>query len=172
MTKARDHPGPGNTNRPTAASHHQHVPLSKEDWVSTWSLQHMPTGLSRDGLAADPQGRVLTAAGRSGFGQDAEECTVSVCCTDRGDLGQCNKKTQSGSNCFDAWQQSPDPFTDGQISALPSKVPTLQKNAQISLQFASLVWGVAGNSQLQGHVIDPYDCCVVCAGLPAHMLRV
>lgn len=172
MTKGRDHPGPGNTNRPTAASHHQHVTLSKENGVSMRSLKHMPTGLSRDGLAANPQGRVLTAAGHSGFGQAAEECTVSVCCTDKGDLGQCNKKTQSGSDCFEAWRQRLDPFIDGQISALPSKVPTLQKNAQISLRFAPLVWGVAGNSQLQGHLIDPYECCVVSAGSPAQMLRV
>lgn len=33
----------------------------------------MPAWLSRDELATDPQGRVLTAAGHSGFGQVAED---------------------------------------------------------------------------------------------------
>ena len=108
---------------PTEASH-QRVALSKEEQVSKRSLQHTSAWVSLDRLAADLQGRALAAAGHSGFEQGAEECTVSVCCTNRGRPGQCNKNTQSGSDCFGALLQNPDPFTNGQISGVLSKVPT------------------------------------------------
>lgn len=42
-------------------------------------------------------------------------------------------RAQTGSDSFDAWLQNPDPFIDGQISAVPPKVPSLQKTACISL---------------------------------------
>lgn len=49
-----------------------------------------------------------------------------------GETSSSAPRTRLGSDCFGAWLQTPDPFIDGQISAVLSKVPPLEKAACIS----------------------------------------
>lgn len=153
---------------PTAASYHQRITLSKEEQVSTWRLQHVAAWLSRDELATDPQGKVLTAAGHSYFGQDAEDSQSARLMKET--WGSVTRK-QYGSDCFGAWLQNLDSFINGKISAVPLEVP-LPSESCLGFLVICIPDAVSGNSQLQGHLSDWYDCCVVRGGLSTQLSRV
>lgn len=126
-TRGRDHPGSSNTHRPHNtfppaysikkgdSVKHTMCLLGSSGWVSCRSSRFRPCRSYRPWR--------LWAAGIAKHGQMHGVSLLHQL----GDPGHCRKETQSRCSCFDAWLQRPDPFINGQISAVLLKVSSSRK---------------------------------------------